>query len=422
MRIAKHRVHFFESKIRDFFQSAGREFLPWRREGISAYEVWVSEIMLQQTQVSRVAGYYTRFLERFPTVDVLAQASWEEFLPYYAGLGYYARGRNMLRTAQRVVAEHGGEFPRDKELLMQLPGVGDYTASAILSFAYGDDYLAWDTNVKRVMGRFFFGTKGAFSSCSQRNPTSPQPPPQLRRGNSACHAQVGARYEDFERVFSLPAREMNAALMDFGSSICTGRPKCGNCPLSTRCVYFENAGMIEQESARVAGGVRANRQEMKSGNQTVNGKKRGLGSRKGESEGDDGDGEKAVSWKNAQVFLWLHENHRKYYSAERQCFAVFVVPPSHNTRAGIKDWFRERYTLELSVRPPHRKVVIDGHPTLLVNAQVLSGTPAFTVFAPDVVRDYTEGMNREQEIKKSGENAPRDCGDASAQEKMKAIV
>ena len=438
MRVSKHKVRFFESKIGDYFASAGRDFLPWRpsrsrttgqvEREVSAYEVWVSEIMLQQTQVSRVVGYYTRFLERFTSVEVLARASWEEFLPYYAGLGYYARGRNMLLTAQKVVAEYGGEFPRDKQHLMRLPGIGDYTASAILSFAYGDDYMAWDTNVKRVIGRFFYGTKLAFSSHSKPDTTSPRPSPvpplklratrgQLRGGGSACHAQEGARYEDFEQVFLLPAKELNAALMDFGSSICMGRPKCGNCPLSAQCVYFESAGRMEQGAARVLDGVRGNEQEM----QAVSSKKRGLGSRQEDDEGEAGDGERAVSWKNAQVFLWLHENHRKYYSAEKKRFAVFVVPPSHNTRAGIKDWFRVWYALELSVRPPHRKILIDGHPTLLVNAQVLSGTLTFTVFAPDVVRDYTEGMNQEQETKKSGKDAPRDREDASMQERMKAI-
>ena len=332
-------MRFFEATIDDFFQSAGREFLPWRREGIGAYEVWVSEIMLQQTQVSRVVGYYTRFLERFPTVEELARADWETFLPYYAGLGYYVRGRNMLATAKQVVSEHDGEFPRDKKLLMRLPGVGEYTASAILSVAYGDEHLAWDTNLNRVLGRFFFGSKTTLDEEKRRI---------------------------LERGLALPAKELNAALMDFGSSICTSRPKCANCPLSRRCLYFKTEGaneillkkplLISDEMQRY-------------------------------------EGSNVRSWKNAQVFLWLHENHKRYFSAERDRFAVFILPPSHNSRAGIKEYFRERYGLELSVRPPHRKMVTGGVPTLFVNAQVLAGAPTFTVFAPAVVKDYTEGIS-----------------------------
>ncbi|MCK9351601.1 MAG: hypothetical protein WCT49_00825 [Candidatus Paceibacterota bacterium] len=126
--------------------------LPWRRVGISSYAVWVSEIMLQQTQVSRGIVFYERFLKKFPTVRKLAKTTWEEFLPYYEGLGYYNRGRNMLKTAKVVVADFGGEFPKDKHQLMKLPGIGEYTASAILSFAHDLPHIAYDTNFKRIFG------------------------------------------------------------------------------------------------------------------------------------------------------------------------------------------------------------------------------------------------------------------------------
>lgn len=126
--------------------------LPWRKDNITAYEVWVSEIMLQQTQVSRVVLYYKRFLKKFPNVRKLARASWEEFLPFYEGLGYYARGRNMLAAAKIVVRDYDSEFPRDKRELMNLPGIGEYTASAILSFAYGEPEIAFDTNFRKIFG------------------------------------------------------------------------------------------------------------------------------------------------------------------------------------------------------------------------------------------------------------------------------
>lgn len=212
----KDTIIFFEEKLVDFFLKAGREHLPWRKEGITAYEVWVSEIMLQQTQVSRVIGYYEQFLKRFPTVEILAQASWEEFLPYYQGLGYYARGRNMLLTAERVVREHGGFFPTSAAALDTLPGIGPYTAAAIASFAYDQNTLAWDTNLRRVIGRFFFGTKKS------------------------------ERALEMDGRFRIHAKILNAALMDLGSSLCTSRPKCAACPLVAKCQYWREQGKQEQ--------------------------------------------------------------------------------------------------------------------------------------------------------------------------------
>jgi A/G-specific adenine glycosylase len=129
-----------------------KRILPWRKPGISPYSVWVSEIMLQQTQVSRGIIFYERFLKKFPNIKKLAKADWEEFLPYYEGLGYYNRGRNMLKTAKIIVRDFGGEFPTDKMTLMNLPGIGEYSASAILSFAHDLPYVAFDTNFKKIFG------------------------------------------------------------------------------------------------------------------------------------------------------------------------------------------------------------------------------------------------------------------------------
>ncbi|MFA9262583.1 MAG: hypothetical protein ACEQSB_04490 [Undibacterium sp.] len=221
MFIRAEKIKFFESVLLDFFRKAGREELPWRKKGMTAYAVWVSEIMLQQTQVTRVIGYYVRFLERFPTVESLAEASWEEFLPYYEGLGYYARGRNMLRAAQAVVTEYNGVFPRDLVTLQTIPGIGPYTAAAITSFVYGDRHLAWDTNLHRVVGRFFLGTK---------------------------KAMIDTDY--FESKFTSPRKKLNAALMDFGSALCAARPKCEACPLRTYCRYYREKGMQETQLIR----------------------------------------------------------------------------------------------------------------------------------------------------------------------------
>lgn len=281
--------------------------------------------MLQQTQVSRVIAYYGRFIDRFPTVESLARAKWEEFLPYYRGLGYYARGRNMLATARIVVDTYDGKFPDDESELGKFPGIGPYTAAAIASFAYGRNTIAWDTNLRRVVGRFFFGSREAHI-------------PRQR----------------VEGFFSGDAPTLNAAMMDFGATICRAQPKCGACPLSSRCIYFSEDGHSEKQET---------------GRKTQDTKMSKAANKKSK-----------INWRDAQARVFLHENHRKYYSSRKTRFAPFVIPSSHNTRAGIKDWFRDRYSLELSVRPPHRKEIINGKLTLFINAQVLSGTPEFRIF------------------------------------------
>lgn len=319
MVIQKAKVEFFEEKILDFFRKAGREHLPWRRKNITAYEVWVSEIMLQQTQVNRVIEYYNRFLARFPDVQALARTSWEEFLPYYQGLGYYARGRNMLQGAQIIVKEHGGKFPRDKKLLQKIPGIGPYTASAIMSFAYGEDHLAWDTNLRRVIGRYFSGSK-----------------------------HLAGTPATWEKKFAASRKILNAAFMDFGSAVCPARPKCGICPLRPQCVYFKEKGRKESRVKK----VRA-----------------------------------VFPQAQAQALVFLHAGHRVYYGAKKS-YTPFFVPHTHNTRAGIKKYFSRKYALTLSVRPPYQKTYFRGKPTLLVNAQILLGKPAFREFSKDSVAGY----------------------------------
>ncbi|MDP2837653.1 MAG: hypothetical protein Q8O53_00035 [Candidatus Moranbacteria bacterium] len=348
MRIDKKKIKFFEKTLADFFRKAGRTKLPWRPQKtvsrgtgkITAYEVWVSEIMLQQTQVVRVVDYYRKFLKRFSTVQALAQASWEEFLPYYEGLGYYTRGRNMLKAAQVVVQGYRGKFPHEKKLLERLPGVGPYTAAAIMSFAYGDNHLAWDTNLKRVIGRFFLGGK---------------------------HLVTDEAWWDDK--FATPKQSMNAALMDFGSALCVARPKCEACSLRSHCLYYQEQG--KQEASNSATAFRASRII-----------------------------KKKVDWNRAQVLLFLHENHQKYFSANKRQFQPFLVTSGYNTRAGIKKYFQERYGLTLSVRPPHQKQLRSDIPTLLVNAQILLGESKFAIFSKNDVREYNEGTLKKLPSKK----------------------
>lgn len=211
-----NNVNLFETELLKWFKTNGRQHLPWRKKGISPYEVWVSEIMLQQTQVSRVIEYYNRFLERFPTIFDLAKSNWEEFYPYYAGLGYYNRGRNMLKCADVIVQQYAGVFPKTKELLRDLPGVGEYTASAILSFGYNKNELAIDTNVKKVFGRYFEASKDAKID-----------------------------FENLEKNLLSSKKQLNAAVMDFSNSICIKVPRCGECPLQKYCAYYASDGQKE---------------------------------------------------------------------------------------------------------------------------------------------------------------------------------
>lgn len=361
MQVHISKIKFFETALADFFQKVGREYLPWRKKDVTAYEVWVSEIMLQQTQVSRVIGYYERFLKKYPTVQSLAKSSWEEFLPYYEGLGYYARGRNMLLAAKIIVADFHGKFPREKKLLETIPGIGPYTASAISSFAYGENHLAWDTNLKRVIGRFFFGTKSYFSVIpgltrdpetllKKKNPGSRVPPKAGR--------QSSVTMRELEKIFSLPAKTLNAALMDFGSALCLARPKCEACPLRTRCLYYKEGGMQE----------------------TIQNTKYEIRNTK-------------VDWKGARAVVFLHENHRKYFSSTEKKYEPFVLPSGYNSRAEIKDWFQKKYALGVSVRPPHKKLILRKQATLFINAQVLSGKHEFIIFSKKEYREYNEHLN-----------------------------
>ncbi|OGY84893.1 MAG: hypothetical protein A3F54_00530 [Candidatus Kerfeldbacteria bacterium RIFCSPHIGHO2_12_FULL_48_17] len=316
-------LRFFERAMLKWFAAHGRA-LPWRRSGISAYEVWVSEIMLQQTQVNRVVGYFQRFMKRFPRVQDLARATWEDFLPYYTGLGYYRRGRNMLLAAQKVVQDFGGVFPRDREALLQLPGVGEYTAAAILSFAYGEPHLAFDTNLQKVFGRYLYGDKKA----------------------SVDQAQL-------EKFLQAKKGTLNAAIMDFANVVCVRRPKCDACPLRARCVYFSENGKREVQ-------VSLQRDDFPAS--------------------------------SAQIFLWLHKDHKEYYSADPDSFQVFRLPSPLNTREAIKKYFLDEFGLQLAVRPPHKRVHVDGVPTLFVNAQILLGAHEFGVFGPADAKAFNKQL------------------------------
>ncbi len=194
--------------------AAHRRDLPWR-ESTDPYAVWISEVMLQQTQVQTVIPYFRRWLERFPTVSALAEAPLEEVLRHWAGLGYYARARNLHRAAQAVVQRHGGRVPGDPDALQALPGVGRYTAGAILSIAFGIPAPILDANAIRVLTRLF-----AMEGDPARGETQ-------RRLWALAEALVSPEHPG----------DFNQAMMEVGATVCSPEaPACAACPVAGACL------------------------------------------------------------------------------------------------------------------------------------------------------------------------------------------
>ncbi|NOX77265.1 MAG: A/G-specific adenine glycosylase [Gammaproteobacteria bacterium] len=202
----------FSHRVLDWFEQHGRQGLPWQQNPTS-YRVWVSEIMLQQTQVAMVIPYFEAFMTRFPTLRALADAEQDQVLARWSGLGYYARARNLHRAAQILRDDFGGRFPGDFDAVVSLPGIGRSTAGAILSLSQGQHH-AMDGNVKRVLARFFAvpGWPGSASVMAELWHYAEQLTPKNRVAG------------------------YNQAMMDLGSGICTrSRPRCNDCPLHKDC-------------------------------------------------------------------------------------------------------------------------------------------------------------------------------------------
>jgi A/G-specific adenine glycosylase len=220
------QLRTFQARLLRWFRQNGRD-LPWRKTR-DPYKILVSEVMLQQTQVDRVRGYYARFLREYPTIRDLAAAHPARVRESWEGLGYYARARNLHATARAVTEQHDGRFPRRLDEVMALPGVGRYTAGAVVSFAYGDPAPALDTNVRRVLTRVF--VRRAAKSAAK-----------LDRRMWALAATV------------IPPKQVwafNQAIMDFGATVCTARnPKCGICPMRSICVFAERMRRSHTKSA-----------------------------------------------------------------------------------------------------------------------------------------------------------------------------
>ncbi len=207
----------FSRKVLSWFDRHGRHDLPWQLKQ-TPYAVWVSEVMLQQTQVSTVIPYYRRFMRRFPSIKSLSEADIDEVLSYWSGLGYYARGRNLHRCAQLLTAQYHGRFPNTVEEVSQLPGIGRSTAGAILSLSRNLSVAILDGNVKRVLARYF-AVEGAANST----------------------ALLKSLWEIAERLMPMErCRDYNQGMMDLGALVCTrSNPRCDGCPLSAGCEAYK---------------------------------------------------------------------------------------------------------------------------------------------------------------------------------------
>jgi len=213
-----------------WYRKKSRKGLPWR-ETRDPYRVWISEAMLQQTQVATVIPYYRRFLSRFPTVQTLSRAAVTDVLESWSGLGYYSRAKNLHACAQTIVREHAGRLPDEVDSLMKLPGIGRTTAGAIASIAYDRPAPVLDGNVQRVFSRYFG---------IQEDPR--QPAVQRRLWELAERLVPGKSPGDF-----------NQALMDLGATVCTPRqPRCALCPLSRGCRARRNGWQEEIPPPRAA--------------------------------------------------------------------------------------------------------------------------------------------------------------------------
>ena len=217
----------FSAQLLEWWDQHGRKDLPWQHPR-TAYRVWVSEIMLQQTQVKTVIPYFNRFIDRFPDIQSLAAASTDDVLAYWSGLGYYARARNLLKTAKICMEIHDADLPKTPVALVKLPGIGESTANAIYSQAFDKPAVILDGNVKRVLTRYFAieGWPGKASIHKQL-------------WDIAGHLLPAKRGADYTQ-----------AIMDLGATLCTRtRPVCDECPVKQSCKAFAD-GSVDQFPAR----------------------------------------------------------------------------------------------------------------------------------------------------------------------------
>ena len=338
----------------EWYRENGRSHLPWREynhnDKTRLYRIWLSEIFLQQTQVDRVIGYFGRVTEQFPDIETLAWTDYDTFFPYYQGMGYYSRARNLLKTARIVHEDFDGYFPQEKNILKKLPWIGDYTARAILSFGYGESYLAWDTNLEKVFSRYYFGTKDRKLTDQEK---------EYIEADFQVFISESSAEESTQTEF---VRAVNNGLMDFSSIVDLKNPEqidWENYPIKSG-KWYETRGTLEnsEKAERVV-----------------------------------------FPTADAKVVVVLHENHKTYFSLPwSAAYTPFMLDPAlHNdTRKHVQDFFRTTYRLELSVRPASKKWLSEsGEPFVLVNAQIQAWDGSlFSSFSKSEYQEWKKGIEK----------------------------
>ncbi len=307
--------------ILDWYKNNGRHELPWRLQQ-TPYHVWISEIFLQQTQVSRVKDYFNNVIESFPTIQNFAKLNYDEFFPYYKWLGYYSRARNMLKTAEIVVKEYNWVFPDSYNDLINLPGVWPYTAQAILSFGHNKNVLAFDTNIEKIFSRYYFGNK--FRKLTKKEKEEIQ--------------------NMFEKTW-ISGRDINAAMMDFSSIVDINQ---------INLIDFKNYSLVDSKFFKTKWSLEIKPEVIK---------------------------KSVISKKDAHIIVILHENHEIYFSGNPDNFEPFSFEPSNlDHRHHIQDIFKNKYSLELSVRPAYKKIASPKWNYFFYHAQIQSGQHYFWEF------------------------------------------
>jgi len=316
--------------ILDWYKTNGRHELPWRINQ-TPYHVWISEIFLQQTQVSRVEWYFKKVIEAFPDIESFAKLEYDDFFPYYEWLGYYSRARNMLLAAKKVINEYKWIFPNTFEELVSLPGIWPYTAQAILSFGFNQNILAFDTNIEKIFCRYYFGSRFKKLTKDQK--------------------------QELQNMFvktRISGREINAALMDFSSIIDKNeltQIDFKSYPLS-ESIFYKQCWKNEIKPIKTT--EKFNKNE-------------------------------------AEIIVFLHENHKIYFSSDYDEFQPFKLwISSHEHRYFIKKYFLEKYSLSLSVRPAFRKLKKVGKTYFLYHAQIQKGKSTFWEFGRE---EYEECLS-----------------------------
>lgn len=337
------KIFFPWDDILNWYSKNWRHDLPWRqykkydknREEL-LYRIWISEVLLQQTQVERVIPYLGKILARFPHIHDLAKVDYDTFFPYYKWMGYYSRARNILKTAKIVSEEYSWIFPDEWSLLKKLPWVWEYTSSAIRAFWYEIPLLAWDTNLDKVFSRYFYWRKDQKITPEEKNLIQ----------------------EDFKKYvirkgWENIVRDINNGLMDFSRIIDLKNPESidwENYPI-TSWIFYETKW--KNEPREVKKWIR-------------------------------------FPTADAHVVVVLHRDHKAYFSSNWSIYSAFILPWvwENDTRKYVQKYFIEKYNLELSVRPVHKKWMWeDDIPYIAVNAQIQAWDYKFSEYKKEDIQD-----------------------------------